>query len=81
MESAARGPRARIRLLLVAIIAFTAGACTAPPVKTAADNQAAAEPSRWAVAESTSDPVKVASDAMERQMLLILAAAHPGPTQ
>ena len=91
MKTARRGPRTGTRLIathliVTGLIALAVGACTSPSVEPVEGRQTASSVDATALARQTepappADPVKAASDAMEKRMQLILAAAHPGSAQ
>ncbi len=91
MEIAPQTPGTALRCILAGLVALAASACTAPDTGPAGTRLAAGsgDPAAHALpvrADPTSqatpqDPIKVIDDAMEEQVRIILAAAHPDPTR
>jgi hypothetical protein len=87
MEIAPQAPRTVVRCILAGLIVLAVSACVGPETGPAGGRQGADRNNQMlaradlAVQEAPQDPIKVIGEAMEAQIRVILAAAHPDPTK
>ena len=80
MESPSQGPRTAGNCILAGLIALAVSACAGPQADPTTARQAGAQ-TDLAAQVPPPDPIKLIDDAMEEQIRLIVAAAHPTPTR